>query len=86
MMAPMVASLVAPIAFSLIQPVVSSLINIISGKGVIRAGKGYKGKIHLLLALSLMIKVLRKGVTRARKGYNNMNHIDAIYQFFHSIL
>ena len=40
MMAPMAASLMAPMASSLMQFVASSLISAISGKGVMRAGKG----------------------------------------------
>ena len=42
MMASMASSLIASMASSLIQPVASSLINVISGKGVIRTGKGQK--------------------------------------------
>ena len=62
LMALMAASLIAPMAFSLIQPVASSLANAITGKGVRRAGKWQEGGFHLLLALSLMVKVLGKGV------------------------
>ena len=59
MMAPMAASLTAPTATSLILPVASSVINTITGKGVIKAGKGQKsGSLPLLLALHLMVKAM----------------------------
>ena len=40
MMGPLATSLIAPMVSLLIQPVASSLINIKSGKGVRRTGKG----------------------------------------------
>ena len=76
MMAFMAASLLAPMDFSLIQSAASSLINAISGKGIMRAGKGQECGFLPLLALSLTMKVLGKGVTRAGRRYNNMDHMD----------
>ena len=53
MIEPVAVSLIAPMASSLIQPVASSLINTLSGKGVMRAGKGEeKGFLPLLTLLS----------------------------------
>ena len=53
MIEPVAVSLIAPMASSLIQPVASSLINTLSGKGVMRAGKGKeKGFLPLLTLLS----------------------------------
>ena len=53
MIEPVAVSLIAPLASSLIQPVTSSLINTLSGKGVMRAGKGQeKGFLPLLTLLS----------------------------------
>ena len=60
-MAPIAASLIAPMASSLIQPVTSSLINAIPGKE-------QEGRILLLVASPLMMKVLRKGERRAGRG------------------
>ena len=65
-MAPTAASLIAPMASSLMQHIASSLINSITGKG-------QEGGFLLLLALSLMMKVLGKGVRRAGRGYMNKN-------------
>ena len=80
MMASMAASLIEPMASSLIQPAVLSLIDIISSKGVIRAGKGQKSGFHPFLAASLILKAIAgKGVTRLGKWYNNMDHIDKIF-------
>ena len=76
MIAPMAASLIEPIASSFIQHVGSSLINVITGKKVMRAGKGQKDGLLLLLALSLMMKVLGKGIRRARRRYNNIDHMN----------
>ena len=76
MMAPVAVSLIVPLASSLMQPVDSLLINVISGKGVMRAGKRQEGRILPFLALPLMIKVLEIGVTRNVKLCNNMDHID----------
>ena len=73
------ASLIAPTSSSPIQPVVSSLIDAITGKGVMRAGKGQEGIFLLLLMLPLMMKVMKKGVTRAGKRHNNIGHIDIIF-------
>ena len=65
---PMASSLIEPMASSLIQPAVLSLINIISSKGVIRAGKGQKSGFHPFLAASLILKAIAgKGVTRLGK-------------------
>ena len=58
MMASMAASLITPSTSSLIQPAASSLINSITGKGVMRAGKGHEDGSFSLLALSLMIKAM----------------------------
>ena len=73
MMAPMAASLKAPMASSLTKPVDSSLINAITGKVVMKVGKGQEEGFLPLIALPLMMKVLGK-VTRTGKGYNNMDH------------
>ena len=54
------ASLIEPMTSSLIQPVASSLINAISGKRVMRAGKGEEGAFLSLLALPLMIKAMSR--------------------------
>ena len=62
MMVPMAVSLIAPIASSLIKPVTCSLINNISGKGVMRVGKGQEGGFLPLLALPLIMKVLQIGI------------------------
>ena len=75
-MASMAASLIVPTASSLIQPVASSLVNAISGKGVMREGKGQEGEFLPLLALPSFMKVLGKGVMRAGRGYNNIDHMD----------
>ena len=72
--------IVAPMDFSLIQNVTSLLINTISGKGVMRTGKGQGDGFVLLLALSLIMKVLGKEVTRARTGYNNTDYMDKHFQ------
>ena len=72
-MEPMAPSMIASIAYLVIQPVLSSLVNAISGKGVMRAGKGRESGVLPVLALSLMMKVLGKGVTAAGKGYKNTN-------------
>ena len=63
----MASSLIAPMAFSLIQPVASSLINAISGKGVIRVGKGQKLEFLPLIALPLLIEVLGKRSHKSMK-------------------
>ena len=77
---PMASSLIEPMASSLIQPAVLSLINIISSKGVIRAGKGQKSGFLPFLAASLILKAIAgKGVARLGKWYNNMDHIDKIF-------
>ena len=76
MMTRVAASLLAPGTFSLIQPVAFSLINAITGKGLIRAGKGQKGGFLLLLALPLMMEVLGKRVTTPGRGYNIMDHMN----------
>ena len=68
MMEPMAASLIASMVSSSIQHVASSLINAINGNRVIRAGKGQKGGILLLLPLPLMMKVLKKVVTGPGEG------------------
>ena len=68
MMAPMTALLITSMVSSSIQHVASSLINAINGNRVIRAGKGQKGGILLLLPLPLMMKVLKKVVTRPGEG------------------
>ena len=60
--------LLPAMASSLIQAVASSLINGMTGKGVMRAGKGQKNGILSLLALLLIMKVLGKGIMRAQKG------------------
>ena len=72
----MTASLIQPVAFPVMQPVASSLINAITGKGVMRAGKGQKGGFFPLLTLPLIMKVLGKGVTRTGRGYNIINQKD----------
>ena len=77
--APMDASLIALMTSSLIQPVGSSLINAITGKGVMRAGKGQEACFLLLLVLPLMMKIMGKGITRAGKRYNNIGHMDIIF-------
>ena len=79
MMGPTAASLIAAMASLLIQPAASSLINAITGKDIIRAGKGQKDGFRPFLVLPLMMKVLRKGVTRVGKGYNNIHHIDNFF-------
>ena len=43
----------------MIQPVPSSLKNAMTGKGIMRVGKG-EGGFHLFLALPLMMKILGK--------------------------
>ena len=58
MIAPIAASLITSKASSLIQSVASSLINTITGKGVIRAGKGQEGGFLPSLVLPLMIKAI----------------------------
>ena len=78
MMVPMAASLIASMASSLIQSVAYPLINAITGKGVIKAGKGQEDGILPLLTLPSMMKLLGKEVTSAGKGDNNMNHMDKI--------
>ena len=62
-------------ASSLKQHVVSSLINAIYGKGVMRAGKGYKRRFLPLLALRLKTKT----TPRAGKGCNSMDHTAKIF-------
>ena len=47
----MAVSLIATVASSLIKPVTSLLLNAISGKEVMRAGKGQEGGFLPLLAL-----------------------------------
>ena len=56
------------------EPVASSLMNDITGKGVMKAGKGHGGGFLPFLALPLMMKVLEKGVRRAGTGYHKMDH------------
>ena len=58
MMVPMAASLIRCIVFSVIWPMASLLMNAISGKRVIKAGKGQWDEILLLIALALMIKAM----------------------------
>ena len=60
LIAPMSASMIAVMTTSLIHPVVSSLINVISAKGVMKAGKKQEGVFLPLLVLLLMMKVLEK--------------------------
>ena len=45
-----------------------------------RTGKGQGDGFVLLLALSLIMKVLGKEVTRARTGYNNTDYMDKHFQ------
>ena len=46
----------------------------ISGKAVMKTGKGQEGGFLPLLVLPLMIYiVLGKGVRRAKRGYSNMD-------------
>ena len=58
MMVPLAASLIRCMVSSAIWPVASLLLNAISGKWVIRAGKGQWDEILLLIALALMIKAM----------------------------
>ena len=60
MVTPMSFSLRAPMASSLLKPAVSSLIYTITGKGIMRAGKGQEGRFLQLLAIPLTTKVLKK--------------------------
>ena len=70
MMALMVASLMATMASSLIQLVASSLANVITGKGVIREGKGQEGGFFPF------ISIVFNDESYDRKRYNKMDHID----------
>ena len=63
----------------LIAPVASLLISAITGKEVMRVGKGLEGGFLSLLAFPLMMKVLRKGVRGEGKGYNSMDQMDKIF-------
>ena len=55
-MAPTTASMIAPRTSSLIQRVASSLIYFVTGKGVMRVGKGKYYQFLPLLTLPLMMK------------------------------
>ena len=72
----MAVSLIAPMTPSLIQPVAFSLMNAITGKGVMRAGKGQKGGFFPLLAFPLMMKFLGKRFRRTGRGYNSVDRMD----------
>ena len=65
MTAPMATSLIAPLAHSLIQTF--SLKNAITGKLVMREGKGKEDGTISLLALCLMMKVSGKGAKKIGK-------------------
>ena len=75
----MAALLIAPMASSLIQPVGSLLMNVINGKGVMRAAKGQEVGFLPSLALPLVINVM------SVRRYNKMDQVDKKFQF-HCIL
>ena len=77
MMAPVAASLIAPVGSFFMHPMNSSVINVITGKGVRKAGKGQQSGILLLSVLSLIIRAMSgKGLRRARRGYYDMDYMD----------
>ena len=66
MMVPMAASSIEPMTFPLIQLVAFSLRNSISGKDVMRAGKGQEGEFLPSSALPLMMKSSGKRSQKSR--------------------
>ena len=58
----------------MIQPVPSSLKNAMTGKGIMRVGKG-EGVFHLFLALPLMMKILGKKELQEPEE-DSMDHMD----------
>ena len=58
----------------MIQPVPSSLKNAMTGKGIMRVGKG-EGGFHLFLALPLMMKILGKKELQEPEE-DSMDHMD----------
>ena len=65
--------MMASMASLLMQSVASSVINAITGKGVMRAGKGQEGEILPLLAAPLILKAI------IGRGYNKMDRMDKYF-------
>ena len=79
MMLTLAAWLIPSMPFSLIKPVVPSLINAITGKGVMRAGKGLECRFLPVSTFSLNFGLLRKRATRSRRWYSNIDHMGKIF-------
>ena len=61
---------------SLVQPLTSSLINVITIKGIRKAGIRQEGGFLPLSVLPLIMKALGKGIMRAGRRYNTMDQIE----------